>query len=61
TDTFASPDLWSNFADFYQRATEASKIAWSASRARRADEFRPLIGQCERCNACHALNTEIAG
>ncbi|MGA9087741.1 MAG: cytochrome c [Bradyrhizobium sp.] len=57
TDTFASPDLWSNFADFYQRATEASKIARSASRARRADEFRPLIGQLrERCNACHALN-----
>ena len=57
TDTFASPDLWSNFADFYQRATEASKLAWSASRAKRADEFRPLIGQLrQRCNACHALN-----
>ena len=57
TDTFANPDLWSNFADFYRRAAEASKIAWSASRARRADEFRPLIGQLrQRCNACHALN-----
>ena len=53
----ANRDLWSNFADFYQRATEASKIAWSASRAKRADEFRPLIGQLrQRCNACHALN-----
>ena len=57
TDTFANPDLWTNFADFYQRATEASKIAWSASRAKQADEFRPLIGQLrQRCNACHALN-----
>ena len=57
TDTFANPGLWLNFADFYQRATEASKIAWSASRAKRADEFRPLIGQLrQRCNACHALN-----
>jgi cytochrome c556 len=57
TDTFASPELWSNFADFYQRATEASKIAWNASRAGRADEFRPLIGQLrQRCNGCHALN-----
>ena len=57
TDTFANPELWSNFADFYQRATEASKIAWDASRARRADEFRPLISQLrQRCNACHALN-----
>ena len=57
TDTFASPDLWTNFADFYARATEASKIAWSASRARRAADFRALIVQLrERCNGCHALN-----
>ena len=57
TDTFASPDVWVKFPDFYQRASEASKIAWSASRARKANEFRPLIGQLrERCNACHALN-----
>src|SRR5476649_339075 len=57
TDTFASPDLWTNFADFYARATEASKIAWNASRARRAADFRPLIVQLrERCNGCHALN-----
>jgi cytochrome c556 len=57
TDTFASPELWTNFADFYQRATDASKIAWSASRAKRAAEFRAQIAQLrERCNACHALN-----
>ena len=31
TDTFASPDVWTKFADFYQRATEASKIAWDAT------------------------------
>ena len=57
TDTFASPELWKNFADFYARATEASKIAWSASRARRPDEFRTFIVQLRaRCNGCHALN-----
>ncbi len=57
TDTFASPDVWTNFADFYRRATEASKIAWDASRAKKAADFRPLIGQLrERCNACHAVN-----
>jgi cytochrome c556 len=57
TDTFANPALWSNFADFYRRASEASKIAWDASRAKRADEFRPLIKELrQRCNACHALN-----
>src|SRR5262249_39331836 len=57
TDTFASPEVWTNFADFYQRATEASKIAWKASRAKRPDDFRSLIVQLrERCNACHAVN-----
>ena len=57
TDTFASPELWTNFADFYARATEASKIAWSASRAKRPADFRALIVQLrERCNGCHALN-----
>jgi cytochrome c556 len=57
TDTFANPALWSNFADFYRRATEASKIAWNASRAKRPEEFRPLMKELrQRCNACHALN-----
>ena len=57
TDSFASPDVWTNFADFYQRATEASKIAWSASRAKRPADFKAFIVQLrERCNACHALN-----
>ncbi len=57
TDTFANPQLWSDFDGFYRRATEASKIAWDASRAKTADEFRPAIVQLrQRCNACHAAN-----
>jgi len=57
TDTFANPGLWSNFGDFYRRASEASKIAWDASRAKRPDEFRTQIKALrQRCNACHALN-----
>jgi cytochrome c556 len=57
TDTFANPAIWSNFGDFYKRAGEASKIAWNASRAKRADEFRTQIKELrQRCNACHALN-----
>jgi cytochrome c556 len=57
TDTFANPALWSNFTDFYRRASDASKIAWDASRAKRPEEFRPLIKELrQRCNACHALN-----
>jgi cytochrome c556 len=56
TDTFASPELWTNFAEFYQRATAASKLAFAASRAKRAAEFRPLIAQLRAaCNACHTL------
>ncbi len=55
TDTFASPDVWSNFADFYQRAQAASKIAFDASRAKRADEFKALVAQLRAaCNGCHA-------
>jgi cytochrome c556 len=57
TDTFANPAIWSNFGDFYKRASEASKIAWDASRAKRPDEFRTQIKELrQRCNACHALN-----
>lgn len=57
TDTFANPALWSNFADFYQRATEASKIAWRAAGAKKAEDFRTAIKELRaRCNACHALN-----
>jgi cytochrome c556 len=55
TDTFASPDVWSNFAEFYQRATAASKLAYAASRAKRVADFKPLIAQLRAaCNACHA-------
>jgi hypothetical protein len=45
TDTFASPELWTNTADFYQRASAASKLAYDASRAKRAAEFKPLIAR----------------
>jgi cytochrome c556 len=55
TDTYASPELWTNFADFYQRAASASKLAQDASNTKRLDEFRRLIGDLrEACNSCHA-------
>jgi cytochrome c556 len=54
TDTFASPELWANFADFYQRASTASNLAQQASTTKRMDEFRKLIGQLRTaCNGCH--------
>jgi cytochrome c556 len=56
TDTFASPDVWTDMSDFYQRATEASKFALDAVRAKRPDAFRPAIAQLRAaCNACHAV------
>ena len=57
TDTFANPAIWSSFSDFYQQASQASKIAWTASRTKKPDEFRAQIKELRlRCNACHALN-----
>ena len=54
-DTFASPDVWTNFADFYQRAAAASKLAYDASRAKRESTFRPMIVELRAaCNGCHA-------
>jgi cytochrome c556 len=56
TDTYAAPELWTNFADFYRRAGEASQIALEAARARGAQDFRARIGELRAaCNSCHAL------
>jgi len=54
-DTFASPDVWTRYDDFYKRAADASKIAFAASRASRADEFKALVAELRTaCNSCHA-------
>jgi len=59
-DTYASPDLWPNFADFYQRAQAASKIALEATRAKRAEDFRARILELRgACNACHAAYQKV--
>jgi cytochrome c556 len=55
-DTYAAPELWTNFAQFNARAGEAYKVAYRASRAKQADEFKMLIAELRgACNACHAL------
>ena len=55
-DTFASPDVWTNMSDFYERASAASKIAFAASRVKDAAAFRPLLADLRaHCNACHAI------
>lgn len=55
-DTFASPDLWLNFSDFYQRAMTASRLAHDASWARQEGEFRNAVASLRAaCNSCHAV------
>jgi cytochrome c556 len=55
TDTFASPDAWSKFSDFYQRAAGASKTAYDMSRADKPEEFKAHAKELRvACNACHA-------
>ena len=55
TDTYASPELWNKFADFNQRVTEASKIAFDLSKAERAEDFKALAARLRAgCDSCHA-------
>jgi cytochrome c556 len=55
TDTYASPDIWTKFADFYRQATAASKAAFDASRADDEAAFKAAIALLRAgCNSCHA-------
>jgi cytochrome c556 len=55
TDTYASPDVWTKFSDFYQRANAASKTAYNMSRAEKADDLKARTAELRTaCNACHA-------
>jgi cytochrome c556 len=54
TDTYASPDIWRRYADFYKMAETATQAAFKASRAHNDDEFKTHIGELRNaCNACH--------
>jgi cytochrome c556 len=56
TDTFAAPEIWSRFADFYQRASDAAKSAYNASRARNENEFKNSVAELRAgCDGCHAV------
>src|SRR6195256_3994037 len=59
-DTYASPDVWGKFADFYQRAAAASKLAFEASRTKRAEDFKARIVELRAaCNSCHAAYQKV--
>ncbi len=53
--TTASPAVWKEFADFYDRAAAAAKTALDASQAGTLDQFKPLGAQLRAaCDGCHA-------
>src|SRR6266849_5541890 len=55
-DTYASPDLWTNYPDFYAQAANASKIAYKASRAKQESEFKTFVAELRvACDSCHAV------
>lgn len=54
-DTYAAPEVWTRFADFYNRAGAASKIAYTASRATGEAEFKAAVAELRgACDGCHA-------
>lgn len=59
-DTYASPDLWTKFPDFYRQATAASRTAFEASRAKREADFRNHIEALRAaCEGCHAAYLKV--
>lgn len=55
TDTYASPALWDAFADFYAKATAASRLAYRAGRAKSEAEFKGFAAELRAaCDGCHA-------
>jgi cytochrome c556 len=55
-DTFASPDIWKNYNQFYKFAEATSKIAFNASRSKTEPDYRKYAGQLRpSCDACHSV------
>ena len=55
-DTTASPDIWTDFPEFYRRSAMAANTAYELSRAENADEVKRLYRALGvACDTCHAL------
>jgi cytochrome c556 len=55
-DTYAAPELFTNYADFYARAASASKTAYNASRAEKVEDFKKYVAELRvACDSCHGL------
>jgi cytochrome c556 len=56
TATTASPDIWTDFGDFYRRSTAAANTAYELSRAMDEDEIKRLYRALGiACDTCHSL------
>ena len=59
-DTYASPDVWTRFADFYARSTAASQAALEASKAKTLKDFKAHIAELRTsCDGCHAAYMKL--
>lgn len=55
-DTFASPDIWTEFSDFSRRAAAAANTALELRRADNEDDVKRLYRALGiACDTCHAL------
>jgi cytochrome c556 len=55
-DTYAAPELFTNYPDFYARAASASKTAYNASRAEKVEDFKKYVAELRvACDSCHGL------
>jgi len=58
-DTYASPELWNRFSDFYRLAAAAARSAHDMSRADKIDDFKTHARELRIiCDTCHALYSE---
>ena len=54
SDTYAAPEIWVRFADFYKRTKDAAEIAYKASRAETEQAFKEQVAQLRvACDSCH--------
>ena len=59
TDTYASPEIWTKFPDFYRLAAASAQSAHDMSRAASIDEFKTHARELRiTCDTCHALYSE---
>jgi cytochrome c556 len=59
SDTYASPELWTRFSEFYQRTAAAAQTAHDMSRADNIDDFKARARELRiSCDTCHALYSE---